>query len=258
MSEPLSVPLSADNALVRELRELHKPEGRRAAQAVLIEGRRAITGCLAAGWRPDLILTPPDVEIPHAWPATRPCSAKAAARISQAQSPSGWLARFPLPTPPPLEVSAGGLVLVDVSDPGNVGTLLRCAVAFGYAQVVLIGGADPWGAKVVQATAGTLAGIAVHAYPAETTAAVVAGGAPLTALVVSGGQAPEEVPAVPRWLVIGSEAHGLNAAWIAACSDHVTLPMPGPVESLNAAVAGAIACYCLARQRPLQPAQAVH
>ena len=258
MPEPLSVPLSADNALVRELRELHKPEGRRAARAVLIEGRRAIAGCLAAGWLPDLILTPPDTEIPSAWPPTRPCSPKAAARVSQAQSPSGWLARFPLPTPPPLEVIQGGLVLVDVSDPGNVGTLLRCAVAFGYAQVVLIGGADPWGAKVVQATAGTLAGIAVHTYPAETAVTVVAGGAPLTALVVSGGQAPEDLLPVPRWLVIGSEAHGLNAAWNAACRDRLTLPMPGPVESLNAAVAGAIACYCLARQRRLHPAQVVH
>lgn len=237
---------------------MHRPEGRREAQTVLIEGRRAIAGCLAAGWLPNLILTPPDAEIPSEWPATRPCSAKAAARVSQAQSPSGWLARFPLPTPPPLAVAQGGLVLVDVSDPGNVGTLLRCAVAFGYRQVVLIGGADPWGAKVVQATAGTLAGIAVHRYPADTPATFLTAGAPLTALVVSGGQAPEDLPAIPRWLVIGSEAHGLDAAWNAACSAFLTLPMPGPVESLNAAVAGAIACYCLARKGPLHPAQVVH
>lgn len=239
--------LSADNALVRELRELHRPEGRRQAQAVLVEGQRAIAGCLAAGWVPDLILTPPESDVPPHWPTSRPCSSRAAQRLTQARTASGWFARFALPTPPAVDPATGGLVLVGIADPGNLGTLLRSAAAFAYRQVVIVGGADPWGAKVVQATAGALGSVAVHVWPESQAPSALAGGAPLTALVVSGGKAPEDLPSGPRWLVVGSEAHGLDAAWTTACRDRVTLPMPGPVESLNAAIAGAIACYCFAR-----------
>lgn len=246
---PLTTPLSADNPLVRDLRELHRPEGRRNAQAVLVEGQRAIAGFLAAGWQPDLVLTPPDAVVPAAWPASRPCSARAATRLTQAKTASGWFARFPWPTPPALEVAIGGLVLVEIADPGNVGTLLRSAAAFGWRQVVVVGGADPWGAKVVQATAGALGGLAMHVWAADQGPETLHGGAPLTALVVSGGRAPEDLPPGPRWLVVGSEAHGLDQRWLAACAEQLTLPMPGPVESLNAAVAGAIACYSLAKAR---------
>lgn len=240
--------LSADNVLVRELRLLHRPEGRRQAQAVLVEGQRAIAGCLAAGWQADVILIPPDADAPSDWPASRPCSPRAAQRLTQARTASGWFARFPVPTPPTLDPTAGGLVVVGIADPGNLGTLLRSAAAFAYRQVVIVGGADPWGAKVVQATAGALGGLALHVWPESQLPQALAGGAPLTALVVSGGSAPEDLAPGPRWLVVGSEAHGLDATWTKACRDRLTLPMPGPVESLNAAIAGAIACYCCARR----------
>lgn len=242
------VPLSAENPLVRDLRDLHRPEGRRAAQALLVEGRRAIDGFLAAGWVADVLLHPADEAAPSAWSEARPVSAKAAARLSQASTPSGWFARFPIPTPAPLDRQAGGLVLSEVSDPGNVGTLIRSAAAFGVKQVVVIGGADPWGHKVVQASAGALAAIAVHQLPVTAGLVDLAGGAPLAALVVQHGQDPAQMPAKNRWLVVGSEAHGVRAEWLAACTEQVTLPMRGNVESLNAAIAGAIACYLLMRR----------
>jgi RNA methyltransferase, TrmH family len=244
----MSDPLSAENPLVRELRELHRPEGRRQAGALLVEGRRAIDGFLAGGARPDLVLIPPDTDAPPHWPAPRTISPRAAARLTQAKTPSGWFARFPLPMPPDLDPARGGLILVHLADPGNVGTLLRSAAAFACPQVVVVGGADPYGHKVVQATAGALPAVAVHTWADHATPERLLGGAPLTALVVSGGQAPDALQPGPRWLVIGSEAHGLPPEWLAACSDHLTLPMAGRTESLNAAVAGSIACYLMGNQ----------
>jgi TrmH family RNA methyltransferase len=66
-------------------------------------------------------------------------------------------------------------------------------------------------------------------------------------LVVRDGQPPEAFAKRPRWVVVGGEADGLRPEWIAACQERLTLPMPGDAESLNAAVAGAIAAYLLLR-----------
>ncbi len=245
MNQPL---LSPDNPLVKRWRSLHDTRGRREAGAFLVEGRRAIDGFLAAGWRPEVILVRLGEELPGTWPedAAQPVSARVAERLSQASTASGYLGVFPIPVPPPLDLQAGGLVLAEVGDPGNAGTLLRSAAAFGVRQVVLLGGVEPWGAKTVQASAGALALLHVHQLADTFGLAPLAGGAPCCALVVSGGSAPAALCAGPRWLVVGSEAHGLRPEWLVACSERLTLPMPGPVESLNAAVAGSLACYLLA------------
>lgn len=252
----VTVPLSPENPLVKELRQLHRPEGRRAARALLVEGRRAIAGFLAAGWRAEVVLAPPDEAAPADWQA-RPCSPRAAARLSQSSSPSGWFARFPLPDPGPLRPATGGLVLAEIADPGNAGTLVRSAAAFGIGDVVVVGGADPWSHKVVQASAGALAAVRIHRLDPAAGLGPLTGGAPLAALVVEGGADPATVPPGPRWLVVGSEAHGLRPEWQAVCNERLTLPMPGAVESLNAAVAGSIACYLLGRGSTGDPMRAL-
>jgi TrmH family RNA methyltransferase len=249
MHAPLASP---DNPLVKALLRLHRGRHRAEDGRFLVEGRRAIDGFLAAGWMPEHLLVSTDETAPAHWPADRirPAAPRVLTRLSQASTPSGLLASFPLPTTPATDPAAGGLCCVGVADPGNLGTLLRTAAAFGIGQVALCGGADPFSHKVVQATAGALAKLrlVLPAGPAALSGgAAPTGGAPLAALVVSGGVTPEALPRRPRWLVVGSEADGLPADWLAACVERVTLPMPGGTESLNAAVAGAIAMYALLR-----------
>jgi TrmH family RNA methyltransferase len=244
MPDPLR---STDNPLVKDLVRLHDGRHRAAAGTFLVEGRRAIDGCLAAGWQPLHLLVREGEEIPASWPECRLMSDKVAAKLTQASTPSGYCAAFPLPMPPMLDAAAGGLVLCGLSDPGNVGTLLRCAGAFAIRQVVLVGGCDPWGYKVVQATAGTLPLLSIHRWPGDAGPAPLQQGAPCCALVVRDGQPPEAFAKRPRWVVVGGEADGLRPEWIAACQERLTLPMPGDAESLNAAVAGAIAAYLLLR-----------
>lgn len=234
---------AADNPLIRQIAELHDAAGRRAAQAFLMEGRRAIDGLMAAGWQPLHLLVRDGLEVPAHWPAATIVGERAAAKASAASTPSGYLAVFRLPEPPPLDRAAGGLVLAGVSDPGNLGTLLRTAAAFAVRQVVCVGGADPFGTKAVQSSAGAIAALHLHrlAEPEQ-----LIGGAPLCGLVPRGGAAPEACPRGARWLVVGGEADGIPPAWLAACGQLLTLPMPGAaVESLNAAVAGAVAMYAL-------------
>ena len=132
-----------------------------------------------------------------------------------------------------------------MSDPGNVGTLLRSAAAFGFRQIVCVGGVDIWSPKVIQASAGVLPLLAIHqvdTMPAGWTAAAIDS----VALVASGGDAPQASPIlrVP-WPIVGNEAHGLPAEVIDDCRHRLTLPMVPEVESLNAAIAGAISCFVL-------------
>lgn len=233
---------SVDNPLIKQLAALATPAERREAGLCVAEGLRVIDGLLTAGWRPAHLLVREGLDVPVGWPAAQRVSERAMRKLSQAATASGYFAAFPMPAETPPVAADGGLVLAAVSDPGNVGTLIRSAAAFGIRQVVLAGGADPYGPKVVQATAGALALVSLTRC-ADPSA--VAGGAPLCALVVSGGQSPAQLTRRPRWLVVGGEANGVPPEWLAACSEQLTLPMPGGTESLNAAMAGSIAAYLL-------------
>ena len=233
---------SVDNPLVKRLATLVSASGRRAEGLFLAEGSRLIDGLLSAGWKPTHLLVRADLPVPEHWPEVIRVSERVAGKLSQAATASGYCAAFPMPKPAPLEPAAGGLVLAGVADPGKVGTLIRSAAAFGIRHVVLSGGADPFGPKVVQATAGALA--LVHLHQVQGPHAVQ-GGAPCCGLVVAGGLPPAALARGPRWLVVGGEANGIPAEWLTACRERLTLPMPGGTESLNAAIAGSIAAYLL-------------
>lgn len=240
---------AADNPLIKQLVRLHDGRHRREERRFIAEGRRTIQAFLDAGWTAEQLLIRVGEELPPGWPQARVrlVGERVAAKVSQTTTPSGYLAVFAIPTAPPLALAAGGLVLAQIADPGNLGTLIRSAAAFAVPQIVLLGGADPYAYKAVQASAGALARMAITQLPEHTGPEVLAGGAALCALVVSGGSSPGQLPPRARWLVVGSEAHGLRADWRAGCSERLTLPMPGRVESLNAAIAGSIACYLLSQ-----------
>ncbi len=234
---------STANPLVKHMGALQQARHRREHRQFLVEGVRAIGTFLAAGWDPAHLLLRADEQLPSGWPPALSVSAAIMERVSPSVSPPGYAAAFRIPTPPPLDVGIGGIALCEVMDPGNTGTLLRTAAALGVRQVVLIGGADAYAPKVVQASAGALALVAVHVSDTERGLEVIAGGAPLCALVARGGERP--VSGSARWLVIGGESNGIRDEWLARCAERVTLPMPGGTESLNAAVAGAIAMYAM-------------
>jgi TrmH family RNA methyltransferase len=144
---------------------------------------------------------------------------------------------------PPAELPPAGHLLVawGVGDPGNLGSLIRCAAAFGLGFAAGPGTADPWAPKVLRAAAGGhfRAGTARVGSLDE----VRSGGRLLAATAARGGMPPRALPPGPLAVLVGDEANGLPAAVVAACDLAVTIPMPGGTESLNAAVAGAIVAY---------------
>jgi RNA methyltransferase, TrmH family len=136
----------------------------------------------------------------------------------------------------PRGVEPLSLSLWHVVDPGNIGTILRTADAFGASVVLSPGCADPTGPKAVRASAGAVFRVPLAGFddPSGTRVALVAeGGRPLTQLA-SG---------VPVTYVLGAEREGLPEEIVAACDERATIPLAPGAESLNVAVAAAIALY---------------
>ncbi len=136
------------------------------------------------------------------------------------------------------------VALWHVGDPGNVGTLLRAADAFGAGVALSAGCADPTGPKALRASAGAIFRVPLARFdeaPSPRVALVARDGEPLPAL---------ELP--PRvTFVLGAEREGLPDDVAAACELRAAIPQPGEAESLNVAMAGAIALYEHARRSEL-------
>jgi TrmH family RNA methyltransferase len=133
------------------------------------------------------------------------------------------------------------LALWHVGDPGNVGTLLRAADAFGAGVALSEGCADPTGPKALRASVGSIFRVPLSDFeePAGKRVALVPGdGIPLPELD-SGGDVV---------LVLGAEREGLPPEVLERCDERASIPQPGGGESLNVAMAGAIALYELARR----------
>jgi TrmH family RNA methyltransferase len=232
---------SLRNPLVREVVSLHTAKGRRQGDQVLLEGPTIVGEALASGLRPQLLLaTDPD---PWAGSADRVVGVSEAVlgKVATTASPQGPVAVVARPRP--TAEAPRRLVAWGIADPGNLGTMIRTAAAVGVD--VAVGGdgsADPWSPKAVRAGAGAHFRTAVVEVDSIDEAL---GGRPGIALVVVGGVPPTSDTAGAWALVVGSEAHGLSPDVAARCRP-VTIPMPGGTESLNAAVAAAVALYALA------------
>ncbi len=144
-------------------------------------------------------------------------------------------------------VRTGLLVLDGVQDPGNVGTLVRTARAFGLAGVVVLEGtADPWSPKVVRASAGAVFRLPVVRAPWARVEVWLEGeGVPVVAAHAEGEDVRALALRAPWALVVGNEGAGVRHDVLARAALRVAVPMPGGADSLNAGVAGAILLYAL-------------
>lgn len=185
------------------------------------------------------------------------------ARMADTVAPQGLIAVAPLRTVPAERLLAESellLVLVDVGDPGNVGTLVRSAAGAGCGGVVVAGStADPFGPKAVRAAAGALGRVKVAecADPVTAVRTFRDGSCRLVAAVAAGGVPPDTLDLTGSVaLVIGGEARGIAPEVLALCGESVTIPMASGLESLNASVAGSLLLFESARQRRQHPEDA--
>lgn len=252
------MPLS--KAAIARLRSLQEKKHREALGLFVVEGEKVVRELLAAGLPfVEIYATPEWAEVERGLrtrsdhvPALTPVTAEEMARISHYPTPAavlavGRLERRPLPA----GALARGLTLAldGIQDPGNVGTLLRIADWFAFDRVLLSpDSADLFSQKVINASMGSFARVAVHTLP--LAAALAGAGVAILGCDLVGEDVHALPPSPDAVLVIGSEGRGLSAPARALVTHYVTIPRHGAAESLNAAVAAAIVCDNLRRVTP--------
>jgi RNA methyltransferase, TrmH family len=146
------------------------------------------------------------------------------------------------------------VVAVGLQDPGNLGTLVRSAEAFGATGMLTTPGTvSAWNQKALRASVGSVFRVPVVGVETSEVERLKGRGVRLIAAVGTedaGVVAAQEMDFSGACaLMIGNEGAGLTAEWMEMCDARVTIPCPGPVESLNAAVAGSLLLYEASRQR---------
>ena len=169
-----------------------------------------------------------------------------ASKISSVETPEGCFAEFELPVPNRLPDLDRVVILDRLQDPGNVGTLLRTCLGFNIRTVLLIAPCcDPWNPKCIRSAKGAQFDMSLVSCSWDALPPV----GPLFVADMAGIDI-RKVARPSRWaLVLGNEAHGVTVP-PSLPSTHVKIPMPGPMESLNVAQAGAILLYALLPNTP--------
>jgi RNA methyltransferase, TrmH family len=241
----------------------------RDAQVFLVEGHRQVRRALDAGVplrelyvAPELFLGPDDVELvvlaEAAGTSIVELGRVAFASISRNARPDGLVAvaeRWSTAVDE-LVLSDTPLVLVaeGVERPGNLGTMVRSGCSAGAdALVVCDGRTDVFHPDTVRGSVGTLFHVAVAACSsAEALGWLGRHGTSIVAATPEARLSPWDVDlARPTAIVVGSERHGLSPLWLDAADAVVAIPMPGPADSLNVAVAAGVVLFEAVRQRLL-------
>lgn len=254
---------SRRNPLVKRLRELHGAKGRREQGLLLLEGTHLLQEVLRLGLMPaEMVVTERWLGRHGALAAAVPegvrCQRVAEDVLEAAAStahPDGVVLTLDRQALPASKDGAPRFVLVldGLQDPGNLGTLIRTALAAGVEELWLAEGADPYQPKVLRASAGAALALPIARMerPAlqQTLAAAAARGLQLAAAVPPGVAGPAGHPApMPYWqlnwlkptaLLLGHEGAGLAAELQALASHRITVPHSAAVESLNVAVSAA-------------------
>ena len=170
------------------------------------------------------------------------------AKVADAQTPQPVLAAVRFTSTAVTDIACQGLILVvhDLKDPGNAGTIIRSGDAAGASAVIFTGqSVDPYNPKTLRATAGSIFHLDVCVAPLEMTLAHFSGlGAQTLATVVRGGTSHRDVKfTIATVVVIGNESEGLSADVIAQCDRSISIPMAGRSESLNAGVAASLIAF---------------
>lgn len=234
---------SLSHDLVKHWSRLHNSRSYRyASRRVLVEGKNLLKDLLPRHSPLRLILTQEQTDAFDVYQGERlQITPAIASKISAVEEPEGCFAEYELPCQRCPRTEGPALVLDGLQDPGNAGTLFRTALAFDVRTIFLIEPCvDPWNPKTLRSAKGaqfdlSLISCTIDTLPKEGS------------LVVADTRGSDvRTASIPHdWmLVLGNEAHGHRIP----SSRHpllVTIPMPGPVESLNVSQAGAILLYTL-------------
>lgn len=262
---PVRIVQSKQNARLKELRRALAKPGRDTHGLAGIEGPHLLEEALRAGLRVSCVfaaqeateplkglLLPPEIDVlmvPQEFldPVLQTETPQSVAALVEMPDWTWAHVLHPHTSWPPLVI-----VLAGLQDPGNLGTILRSAEAFGATGVVAIPGTvTAWNPKAVRASAGSVFRMPlVTSSVEECLATLREAGARVLTTTVHGAEPADMMNLTgPIALLIGNEGNGVPEEIAIHADAQVTIPCPGPVESLNAAVAASVLLYEACRQR---------
>ena len=244
---------SRKSALIRAFRDLARSSAAREEKGLfLCDGQKLLQEALRSGASVETVLWKENraADLPP-FPQEALLPADLFDYVSPMSNSPGPLFSVRMPSAPDLYKVRRVLALEELQDPGNVGTVLRTADAFGVDLVVLLEGcADLYAPKTVRASMGAVFRQAAVRMNAEAFVSfcreknLPLWGAALT----DTARDLRSVPLDPAAVLIGSEGHGLSRELLRACDGEIIIPMSGEAESLNAAVAAAIVMWEMQRR----------
>ncbi len=259
----MTEPLGPKNSLVTRARSIARERKERESTGLAhIEGIRLVEEALSAGLAIEYALYSADLlrrergeallaALAQAGVRVHLVTAEALERAADTQSPQGIIALF-RPRERSLSDFGPGLVVVldNLQDPGNLGTVIRSLEALGGGGVVVAGGVDPFNPKVVRGAMGSLFRLPV--VKLELTRALdelAARGRRLYVADAGGELLPWQAQlSLGAALIIGNEGNGPSPAARERAHGIISIPMTGPTESLNAGVAASLLIYEAMRQ----------
>lgn len=242
---------STSNPLVKQWRKLKDKKYRKLAGEYLVEGVNLCDECIK--YRPDLIraaiVTPDKIKLAENIADVYVVSEKVMAYIGDTETPQGIILVAKTEQSLPNTQNMNRVLYLDcVKDPGNVGTLIRSADAFGADMVVLsVGCADLYNPKTVRATMGSMFHLPVlleeeyleWIHKLKNDGFDIVTGS-LDAVITPADFSFRNTKSV---ICLGNEAHGVSDELVSVGVTKVKIPMPGNAESLNVAIAGSVLLY---------------
>jgi TrmH family RNA methyltransferase len=242
---------------------LRVPKTRAREASVLVEGVRAVSEALDAGVGVSFAVVSPRLAETGGGAAllqrlgahdVESVEESELSRLSDTERDQGVLLVCAEPSAGPDALASGKrfLVLDGVQDPGNAGTLVRAAVAFGLDAVVCLDGTvDPWGPKPVRASAGMVFRLPVVRMTAdELVGRLQDSSVPLLVADAQGKDVDSWPVGAAFAIAVGNEGRGVRRLLAESAEASLAVRMPGGAESLNVAMAGAILLHALTRSTP--------
>jgi len=241
------------NSQIKRFRSLHIKKFRLEEKQFLIEGHRLIEEALKAKAQLLKIWCTENYINTHRnfigeldyldskWEIT---SKKSIEKVCESRNSQGVIALLPLPRPAEFNCDNQSVLLLDnISDPGNMGTILRTAEWFGVHDIVLSPNCvDPYNSKVVRSSMGAHFHInqIIQRELVEIILQLKQSGHIIIGADMSGTPLSEFTTPNKWALVLGNEAHGLSSEIQSLLDDRITIPKSGRIESINVAVAGGV------------------
>lgn len=240
------------------IKSLHLKKFRKAEQLFFVEGEKAVLEVLASGWPVKALFATADFLSRHPAAAvaaelSHPCSATELEQVGTFVSNNAALAVVALPLYPAFAEQQGDWVLVldQINDPGNLGTIIRVADWYGIRHILCSPDTvDAFNPKVIASAKGSFLRVRLHYQPLAATLAQVR--QPIYGAYLGGESVHQlQLPTAGGFIVLGNEANGISAELDPLISRRLTIPAFGDAESLNVGIASAVLLDNLRRLSPV-------